>query len=189
MARLFLIRHGEAAAAWGGDDHDPGLSDLGRSQAEQAAGALVGLGQLRVLCSPMQRCRETAAPYLAKAGVEALIEPRVSEVPTPAGMADRRVWLQQNFPWRGGAPRSWRETDARLLPWRHALIDCVSAVGEDTAVFSHFIAINVVCGAALGRDETIVCKPDYASITQLEVSNGVLRLVRHGAEMQMGEVR
>ncbi|MFO1018658.1 MAG: histidine phosphatase family protein [Hyphomonadaceae bacterium] len=189
MTRLFLIRHGEAAAAWGGDDHDPGLSELGRSQAEAAARVLAGLGSLRVLCSPMQRCRETSAPYLAKASAEALIEPRVSEVPTPADIADRRLWLQQNFPWRGGAVRSWREIDARLSPWRQALIECVSSVREDTAVFSHFIAINVVCGAALGRDETIVCKPDYASITELEVSGGRLRLVRHGAEMQAGEVR
>lgn len=135
MTRLFLIRHGEAAAAWGGDDHDPGLSELGRSQAEAAARVLAGLGSLRVLCSPMQRCRETSAPYLAKASAEALIEPRVSEVPTPADIADRRLWLQQNFPWRGGAVRSWREIDARLSPWRQALIECVSSVREDTAVF------------------------------------------------------
>jgi len=189
MARLFLIRHGEAAAAWGGDDHDPGLSELGRKQAEAAAQALLEFGPLQVLNSPMLRCVETAAPYLAKAGVQPLIEPRVSEVPTPADIVDRRVWLQQNFPWRGGAPRSWREIDARLLPWRQSLVECVSAVREDTAVFSHFIAINVVCSAALGRDETIVCKPDYASITELEVLDGALRLVRHGAEMQAGEVR
>ena len=189
MARLFLIRHGEAAAAWGGDDHDPGLSELGHAQAEKAAGTLRNLGPLHVLCSPMQRCRETAAPYLARAGADALIEPRVSEVPTPADVADRRVWLQRNFPWRGGAPRSWRDIDVRLLTWRQALIECVSTVREDTAVFSHFIAINVVCGAALGRDETIVCKPDYASITELQVIDGALRLVCHGAEMQEGELR
>ena len=30
---IILIRHGEAASSWG-DDLDPGLSNLGKSQAE-----------------------------------------------------------------------------------------------------------------------------------------------------------
>jgi hypothetical protein len=55
-------------------------------------------------------------------------------------------------------------------------------------VFTHFIAINVIVGAALESNETIVCKPGYASITELAVE-GQLRLVRVGEEMRTGEVR
>ena len=33
MTRIFMIRHGKAAAGWDGDA-DPGLSELGQAQAE-----------------------------------------------------------------------------------------------------------------------------------------------------------
>jgi len=36
---IFLVRHGEAAASWG-ESPDPGLSELGRRQAEVAAALL-----------------------------------------------------------------------------------------------------------------------------------------------------
>ncbi|HYD87420.1 MAG TPA: histidine phosphatase family protein [Vitreimonas sp.] len=189
MARLFLIRHGEPEAAWGSADDDPGLSSSGRAQAEAAAQALLAEGALAAFTSPMRRCRETAASYERLAGVRAAIEPRVSEVPTPAGVSDRRTWLQQNFPWRGGAPRTWSALDEALHAWRREMLACIRAFERDTAVFTHFIAVNVIAGAALGREDTIVCKPGYASITEIEVSPGGLRLVRFGDEMQTGEVR
>src|SRR5688572_27744295 len=99
MTRLFLIRHGEPEAAWGGATADPGLSAAGRDQAARAAAALADLGPLAVVSSPMKRCRETAAPFEARTGQKALIEPRVSEVVAPSNVRDRRVWLVENFPW------------------------------------------------------------------------------------------
>ena len=189
MARLFLIRHGEPETGWGGADADPGLSDRGRAQAAAAAEALAGQRALAVLTSPLRRCRETAAPYLGATGVQALVEPAVSEVPTPPEVSDRRAWLQQNFPWRGGPSRNWSTLDPRLLAWRDSVLARIAAIAADTAVFTHFIAINVVAGAALASPHTIVCKPGFASITELEVGPGGLRLLRHGAEMREGEVR
>jgi hypothetical protein len=56
-------------------------------------------------------------------------------------------------------------------------------------VFTHFIAINVIVGAALGVEHTIVCTPDHASITEIDIGAGALRLVRHGASMQVDDVR
>ena len=44
-------------------------------------------------------------------------------------------------------------------------------------------------GAALGREATIVCRPDHASITELAVEDGALRLIGLGVEMNNGEVR
>ncbi len=189
MTRLFLIRHGEAQAAWGGDDDDPGLSEAGRAQAAGAAEALVSLAPAALVCSPMRRCRETAGAFERLAGRESVIEPRVSEVPTPAGVADRRSWLQDNFPWQGGDPRDWATLDPGLKGWRDQMLGCVQSTAADTAIFSHFIAINVLVGAAMGRRETIVCKPGYASITELALEAGRLRLVRLGEEMVAGEVR
>lgn len=190
MTRLFLIRHGEPEAAWGGAEDDPGLSDRGRAQALAAADSLLGKGGLAVLSSPMRRCRETAAPYAGRRALVPLIEARVSEVATPAGVGDRRAWLQESFPWRDPAARRlWSELDPGLRAWREDVLAFVGGLDQDFAVFTHFIAINVIAGAALAREETIVCRPDYASITELEVNGGDLRLIRAGAEMSVGEVR
>lgn len=144
---------------------------------------------MSVWSSPMRRCLETAAPYAARCGRTALIEPRVSEVATPAGVVDRRAWLAANFAWRpGAAPRTWPELDPALHRWREEVLAAAQAM--EGAVFTHFIAINVLVGAAMGRNETIVCKPAHASITELICDGGALSLVRLGAAMEAGgEVR
>ena len=189
MTRLFLIRHGAPLEAWGGGDPDPGLSEAGLEQAQGAARRLHGEGPLTVLSSPMRRCRETAAPFENLTGARVVIEPNVSEVATPSGVADRRAWLQENFPWRGaGAARQWPMLDAWVLAWRERLLAAMVAIKSESAVFTHFIAINAVVGAALGREDTIVCKPDFASITELRLVRGALHLVKHGAEMNAGTV-
>lgn len=189
MARLFLIRHGEPEAAWGGPVDDPALSARGREQAQSAADQLARLGTLAASSSPMRRCLETAAPFVEASGARLVVQPRVSEVATPQGVTDRRHWLQLNFPWRGGAPRLWTTLSPELRAWRDGMLAYVTGLRQDSAIFTHFIAINVITGAALARPETIVCKPDYASITEIEVADGGLRLVRAGAEMTSGEVR
>lgn len=126
--RLYLIRHGKPASTWGdhGADPDPGLDDLGRSQAEAAAQALLALPEAlrptRVLTSPLKRCRDTAAPFAAALGVEAIVEPAVAEIPTPAGLegAARSIWLRQAFDlsWNeveGGDYAAWRDGVAKAL--------------------------------------------------------------------------
>jgi broad specificity phosphatase PhoE len=137
----------------------------------------------------MRRCRETAAPYAALVGGAAAIDARVGEVAAPAGVSDRRAWLLENFPWRGGPSRNWTSLDPALCAWREDVLAAVRAITQETVVFTHFVAINVIVGAALAREETIVCRPDYASITELSASENDLRLVRSGAEMAAGEVR
>ena len=189
MTRLFLIRHGEPEAAWGGAVDDPGLSEAGRTQAEAAAATLNTRGDLHIISSPMRRCMETAAPYAQLRGLTPATDPRVSEVATPAGATDRRAWLLSNFPWQGGPARAWGDLSPELAAWRAQMLGCVVALDRDCAVFTHFIAINVIVGAALGRNETIVCKPGYASITELAVEGGTLRVVHLGDEMRVGEVR
>lgn len=190
MTRLFLIRHGEAAAAWGGDVADPGLSDAGREQAKATTQALAQLGDLDVIMSPMRRCVETATAYLNLTGSTPRIESRVSEVVAPAGASDRRSWLRENFPWdRDVARRKWRDVDAGLRSWRDDVAACVLALQRDTAVFSHFIAINALASVAMRSENTIVCAPGYASINEFAVEDGALKLVRLGDAMVQGEVR
>jgi broad specificity phosphatase PhoE len=137
----------------------------------------------------MRRCLETAAPYLSRSGAQPAIEPRVSEIRSPPQIENRAHWLQERFPWRTPqALRRWEMLEPDLHAWRDAVLSFARSIGDDAAVFTHFIAINVIAGAALGREDTIVCRPDYASITEIEVRGDALGLVRVGAEMALGDV-
>ena len=190
MHRLFLIRHGEPQSGWGGADDDPGLSSEGRAQASLAASDLLRRMPGRVISSPLRRCVETAAPFVALSGLDPVIDPIFGEVRAPPGVSDRRAWLVENFPWgKSALPRHWFEVAAELRDWRDAVVDAARALEGDVAVFTHFIATNAIVGAALGRETTIAFIPGYASITELSNDGGVLSVVALGEEMIAGEVR
>jgi broad specificity phosphatase PhoE len=190
MSRLFLIRHAEPAAGWGGNEADPGLTDLGRQQAAEAAEALWGLGPLDIVCSPMRRCCETAAPYAERRSAQPRIDDRISEVVAPAVITDRPAWLHANFPWADGVPRRrWDDVAQGLQLWRDDAVNAMRELTRDSVVFTHFIAANAIVSAVTESEETIVYRPAHASITELELDQDVLRLVRLGAEMHSEDVR
>ena len=190
MKRLFLIRHAEPATAWGADDPDPGLSERGHVQAAAAAHALLAVAPKFIVSSPMRRCRETAAPLAQAMAVAPLIEASVSEVVAPPGVSDRRAWLLENFVWAEGVQRQrWDRVDPALRTWRENVLEGVRALPADAAVFSHFIAINAILSAAMQSDETIVCRPNHASITEIGVEGKSIRLIKLGEEMNGGDVR
>ena len=175
--RLVLVRHGRAAAGWD-TDPDPGLDDLGRQQADAVAAALAPLGARPILTSPLRRCRETAVPLAARWGIEPVVEPLVTEIPSPDGiaMADRVVWL------RSAMQGSWSDLGGRYTAFRDALVARLCATTQDTVVYSHFIAINAAIGAATGDDRLVIASLDNCSRTVVEVVAGRLRLVEHGHE-------
>ena len=181
MARLFLIRHGEPEEQWGEVGGDAGLSALGRSQAAATAERLKDLRPFRILSSPLKRAHETAAATAQLVGESITTEPRIGEIATPTEVVDRRAWLRELM-----VPgKRWREAGAQLAVWRDDLLNAVRGIDDDTAMFSHFVAINVITGAALNSDAITVCRPDLASISEFEIENGKIRLVR-GAPLEGG---
>jgi broad specificity phosphatase PhoE len=170
---IYLIRHGEPAAGWG-EAKDPGLSDLGRRQAEAAAQLLWDAGAHRPVTSPLARCRETARAFERQMETHARIEPAVGEVKEPAGVADRAAWLKQAM---GG---TWVE--AGLEAWARSVLAAVEAMPDHSAVFSHFVAINAVVGLLEGDERVLVFKPGHCSITKLERRAGKLHVVERGQE-------
>lgn len=187
MSRLYLIRHGKPAAVWGEADEDPGLDAAGRAQAEAARDYLMSLPQAerpsRVFSSPLRRCRETAAPTAAALGVEVEIEPFVGEIPTPKALSaeERPAWLRGVFQGR------WKEVEGDLDydAWRREIVASLHARG-DTAVFSHYVAINAVVSHLVGDDRVLHFRPDHASITVLETDGERLTLVAQGREATTG---
>ena len=185
MTLVHLIRHGEPASGWGepGGSPDPGLTDLGRSQAEAAAAWLaapdLGAPPSRVVSSPLRRCRETAAPFARLAGLPVSIEPAVAEIPTPPHLVgpSRAPWLRGAM---GGDWAAMQGIDGAA--WRRSVVDALLRM-EGAAVFTHFVAINAAVSAAQGSAGVLAVRPQPGSITTLRIEGGRLHVVRLGQEL------
>ncbi len=178
MATIFLVRHGRAAAGFDGH-HDPGLDDLGRTQALSTAAILTPLGPLAIYSSPLARARETAIPLAQQWGVEPVIENRVAEIPSPTtDLQGRAMWLREAM------QGHWRALPGDLQQWRAQLIERLLQMSEDSVVFCHFIAINVAVGAATADDRLVCFRPDNGSVTRIANNNGRLRIIELGRESE-----
>lgn len=176
MARLYLVRHGKAASAWGAET-DPGLDDEGRHQAERMAASLAPLGPLPLITSPLRRTRETAAPLEKRWGTVARIEPRIAEIPSPIeDPAARSEWLATVM------QQCWSEQDPALQAWRRDLLDTLAGFREDSVLTTHFVAINVAFGYATGDDRVLCFRPENASCTLVETDGRTLGLIEAGTE-------
>ena len=177
MTRIHLVRHGRAAAGWD-VDRDPSLDGLGAHQASAVGERLAPLGPLAIVSSPLRRCRETAAPLAATWSVEVAIDAAVAEIPSPDGvaMAERVEWLREAM------AGTWTALGQRYVEYRDAVAAAVASLPSDTVVFSHFVAINAVIGAALGDDRVLIRSLDNCSVTVVEVVDGSVRLVEGGHE-------
>jgi broad specificity phosphatase PhoE len=176
VTRLHLVRHGKAAAGWDADP-DPGLDDTGRAQAAAMAARLAPLGPMPIVCSPLQRTRETAVPLEAAWDRAAVIDERVSEIPSPTeDLQERTVWLQRALRGR------WHDLGDGYVAWRDRLLGALADAAEETAVVTHFVAVNAVLGAALDSDDLVVMAVANASITVVDVDGGRFQLVAAPAE-------
>jgi len=178
MAKIYLVRHGRASSSWG-LEMDPGLDDLGRSQAQAAARKLAPLGPLPIISSPRTRARETAMPLAKIWHIEPVIKERVGEIRFPSETpADRIRWLKEVM------VDQWPNLDRDLQHWRREVIEALLSIATDTVVFTHFIAINAAVGHATEDDRVISFSPDNASITILETKGNELCLVERGGEAE-----
>jgi broad specificity phosphatase PhoE len=178
MTRLLLVRHAEPAASWQEHD-DPGLSDRGRRQAAELAAGVGDAAPRVVVSSPLARARQTATAFMEGRAEGPRIEPGVGEIPTPADRrADRAAWLQETM------GRRWDDVDADTRAWRDRVLETLRGMAEDAVIVTHFVAINVAVGATTDDDQVWCCSPAHCSVTELEVDDGALTLLRRGAEAE-----
>lgn len=180
MPLLYLVRHGHASSTWEPGDWNPGLSELGRAQAEARAELLARQQPLALLSSPLRRARETAAPLERRWKTVAAVEPCVSEIRADGVAPEkRRDWL------RGIMQRNWSEIGppgSSLYRWRDDVLQALLRITQDTVVFTHSVAINVAVGFAL-RDERVTCfLPANCSMTVVESDGRGMRVVELGEE-------
>jgi len=143
-----------------------GLSDLGRAMAEAAAADLVERGRpvARIVSSPLQRTRESAAPIAAAFGLPVDIDPRLIE---PANFFEGKRMRGPDGALRD--PRNWRALVNPLRPsWGEpfqsiadrmlaAVDDAYHSVDSgDVVLVSHQLPIWMVhralSGERLGHD-------------------------------------
>lgn len=190
MTRIILIRHGV---------HDlvgkrlvgrmPGvhLGPEGLAQADRLADALAGRGIRTLVSSPMERCRETAAPIGARLGLPVEIDDALTEV-------DYGAWTGRSIVSLSGEPEWRRWNDSRLegdVPDGET-IQAVQARGmgvverfasgpRDPAVLvSHGDVIKAVIltllGTSLDRHDRLAIDP--ASMTTIDLWPGGGKIVR-----------
>lgn len=182
MARIYMVRHGRASASFG-EAHDPGLDDVGRSQAEEAANKLGALAPIAIFSSPLARTRETAAPLAARWKREPVIEEAVAEIPSPGlDLVERAQWLRKFM------AGSWRDAAPPLAQWRENVIAALAGFSADAVIFSHYVALNVAMGAATGDDRVTVFSPENCSISIFETVDGKLTLIERGREAPLTKV-
>ncbi len=176
MTTIYMIRHGRAAASFT-DDTDPGLDETGRKQAISTCEWLADKAPLQILSSPLKRAMETAMPLVRQLETDMQIEERVSEIPSPG------LSLQERGPWlRAIMQGNWSDQSADLQQWRADMVDCLLNLEQDTAIFSHFVAINALVAAARDSDNILQFRPDNGSVTIFRTTGGILELVSSGEE-------
>ena len=178
---IYLVRHGLAAAGVG--DLDPGLAELGHEQARAAADALRTVKAVRLVVSPLKRTRETAEPVATALALAPEIRSEVAEVFDPSMPSEQRSAMIG--PFMAGKCSDQPERPAQ---WRARVVDALSqmaaeasAAGGDLVIVSHYIAIGVSIGEALGDDRVVPAPIANCSITSLTIDGGKFTLLEAGA--------
>ncbi len=186
MTQLYLVRHGQATKKWG-DHLDPDLAPQGHVQAEQATQHIEQHlpRPIKIVSSPMKRCRQTAAPLAALWQKKPQIAAEVIEVPSPnqydgKSLANRTIWLQEIFNQNWSSLRD----QSALITWRQNLLNWLLSCEQPQVVFTHFVAINVASGFACGDNRLISRWPDYCSMWVFETDGVRLNLVEAGREIE-----
>ena len=189
MMTVYLIRHaandliGKAIAGWQQGVH---LNAEGQRQASRLADQLKGSGIGRIVSSPLERARETAAPLAGQLGLEIEIAEAIGELRFGEWTGRLFTEIQADPHWkvwndfRSGARipggETMLEAQARFVAFLDQLRTDVP--GKTVALFSHGDPIRAVLLYYLGIPLDFV---NRIEISPASVS--ILRLGTAGAEV------
>jgi probable phosphoglycerate mutase len=193
VPKIVLIRHAHstanAAGVLSGQLPNVHLSKSGQEQAERLAERLGKLTIAQVQVSPMDRCSETLAPWLAKygKGVTVNLEPNLIEVDYGKWSGKKLATLSRAKLWRKvqGQPSAITFPDGESLAQMQVramktVHDFFASDQEMIIMVSHGDVIKAIVASSMGMHlddfQRIVIDP--ASITILESNGGAIRLTR-----------
>jgi probable phosphomutase (TIGR03848 family) len=189
VTTVFLIRHGltehTGTRLYG---RTPGLhlSERGREQAERLAERFAGVRLAAIYSSPLERCRETAAPLAAASGLRVALRDDLLEMDTGswtnrtlAAVSRTKLWQRiQQTPSHAAFPdgESFASANARMV---RALVEIAERHPRGrVAVVSHSDTIRMllahVAGSHLDLFQRMIV--DTASVSVVGVGAGAPRL-------------
>ena len=179
MTDIWLVRHGEAAAAFD-QNTDPPLSDLGREQAAVSAHSLSRCvpDDAQLLSSPKLRAMQTGEPFAGLRERVLNIDRRFIELPSPGKLSERKEWIQRVL--KG----QWSELPESVHNWQRDIVEAIHGLQSPTVIFSHFLVINTVAAHMSGRDDVIQCVPANGSVHHLRVEGERWHWIERGEMLQ-----
>ncbi|MEV6741284.1 bifunctional RNase H/acid phosphatase [Streptomyces sp. NPDC051104] len=200
-----LLRHGETTLTpqkrfSGSGGSDPGLSEVGRRQAELVAGVLAARGTVQtVVSSPLARCRETAGVVAARLGLEVGIEDGLRETDFGAweGLTfgevrerypdDMNAWLTDPEAAPTGGGESFAAVARRVAVARDKLL--ASHAGRTVLVVSHVTPVKTLVRLALGAPPEALFRMELSAASLSAVAyyadgNASLRLLNDTSHLR-----
>ena len=172
--KVILIRHGEAASTWDGDDRDPGLSPKGIDQANSIndfTKSIFSKGY-DFVSSPKKRAIETLNHASKGINVDFAVNENFVEIPAEDISSDIRFeWLKDI------STRKLETLPNDIKNWRERIIAETLSLKNNSIIFCHFMVINVLVGYAIKKDRLLHFYPDNASITEIEIENKKMSVV------------
>ena len=182
MPLLLLVRHAvtptTGTVLYGRAD-GVSLSERGRSQAQEVAERLAALPIAAVYSSPLERCRETARPIAARAGLRVRTAPGLVEGDAGSWTGRRLSGLRRTRAWRTvvGRPAEFRFPDGESFVEMQrrtvAALERIAQAHPDgiAVAVSHGdnirLAMSWFAGAPLDRFQRIVVSPASVSAVWL----------------------
>jgi broad specificity phosphatase PhoE len=166
MARLILVRHGQTPSNVRGlldtAAPGPGLTPLGRTQADALVDVLAGEGIDRIVASPLVRTVETATPLAEHRGLPlgrdgGLREILAGDLELRADHDSHLTYLHTVFAWAGGdlgvEMPGHPESGAAFLERYDRAVEAAMAGAESVVCVSHGAAIRTwACSRAENVD-------------------------------------
>ncbi|MFE5117999.1 bifunctional RNase H/acid phosphatase [Streptomyces sp. NPDC056669] len=204
-ATFVLLRHGETPLTpekrfSGSGGTDPGLSDVGRHQAERVAAALAARGTIQaIVTSPLRRCRETADAVARRLGLDVRVEEGLRETDFGAweGLTfaevkerypdDLEAWLASTKVAPTGGGESFATVTRRVALARDKLI--ARYTGRTVLLVTHVTPIKTLVRLALGAPPETLFRMELSAASLSAVAyyadgNASLRLLNETAHLR-----
>jgi probable phosphoglycerate mutase len=174
---LLLIRHARPERVEVTDGPaDPGLSPLGKRQADALAGWLATEPIAAVYASPLRRARETAAPLAAKLGLTVALDPTLAEYD-----AESSAYIPIEELKAAGDPR-WMQLPDDIPAFQERVVAGIEAIvaansSGTVALVCHGGVVNVYLSWVLQNTNELFFLPHYTSIHRILAAGSGQRTV------------
>ncbi len=173
--QLILVRHAQPERVVGDTTAaDPGLTDIGRGQADRVPAALAAHSITRIVSSPQRRARDTALPTATARDLPIDIVDDLAEydrdLPAYIPIEDAKTDFAEAYA-RIKAGHLPLEIDGpaftqRVLTAVENLV-ATTAPTDTVVAFAHGGVINVLLADILGLPRPLTFPIDYCSITRI----------------------